>query len=93
MNDLSRNWRLADLAEIACSSPEHLRRLCQQQLGRSPVQQVTYLRMRRAVEHLTTTLEKVEFIAHEVGYENPFTFSNAFKRWTGRRPTDYRERF
>ncbi|MDA8975529.1 AraC family transcriptional regulator [Akkermansiaceae bacterium] len=90
-NNLSRHWRLADLAEIACSSSEHLRRLCQQQLGRSPVQQVTYLRMRRAVHHLTTTQDKVETIAQKVGYENPFTFSNAFKRWTGRRPTDYRE--
>ncbi|MDB4265155.1 AraC family transcriptional regulator [bacterium] len=89
---LDRNWRLADLAEIACTSPEHLRRLCQQQLGRSPIQQVTYLRMRRAVKLLTTTEDKVETIAQTVGYENPFTFSNAFKRWTGRRPTDYRER-
>ena len=90
--DLKRNWRLADLAEIACTSPEHLRRLCQQQLGRSPIQQITYLRMRRAVDFLTTTQDKVEAIAQAVGYENPFTFSNAFKRWTGRRPTDYREK-
>jgi len=88
--DLKRNWRLADLAKIGCASPEHLRRLCQQQLGRSPIQQVTYLRMRRAVDFLTTTDEKMETIAHAVGYENPFTFSNAFKRWTGIRPTDYR---
>lgn len=90
--DLTRNWKLVDLAEIGCVSPEHLRRLCQKQLGRSPVQQVTYLRMCRAVEFLTTTDEKMEAIAHAVGYENPFTFSNAFKRWTGIRPTDYRER-
>lgn len=91
-NDLKRNWRLSDLAEIACASPEHLRRLCQQQLGRSPIQQVTYLRMRRAVHYLTAANDKIETIAQDVGYENPFTFSNAFKRWTGRRPTDYREK-
>lgn len=88
--DLRRNWRLEDLGKIAHLSPEHLRRLAQQQLGRSPVQQVTYLRMRRAVELLASSNDKVETIARAVGYENPFTFSNAFKRWTGRRPSEYR---
>lgn len=88
--DLTRDWKLNVLAKIAHLSPEHLRRLCQEQLGRSPVQQVAYLRMRRAVDLLTTTDDKVETIANTIGYESPFTFSNAFKRWTGRRPTDYR---
>ena len=91
-NDLRKLWRLSDLAEIGCASPEHLRRLCQQQLGRSPIQQVTYLRMRRAANLLTASDDKVEVIAQAVGYENPFTFSNAFKRWKGRRPSDYREK-
>ena len=89
--DLARDWTLGDLEKIANLSREHLRRLAQQQLGRSPIQQVTYLRMRRAVALLTSTGDKVETVAHAVGYENPFTFSNAFKRWTGRRPSDYRE--
>jgi len=88
--DLTRNWKLEDLGKIAHLSQEHLRRLARQQLGRSPVQQVTYLRMRRAVELLTSTVDKIETIAYDVGYENPFTFSNAFKRWTGRRPSEYR---
>ena len=90
--ELTRNWKLKDLAEIGCLSPEHLRRLCRQQLGRSPIQHVTYLRMRRAVHYLTTTHDKVETIGQAVGYESPFTFSNAFKRWTGKRPSDYREK-
>jgi len=89
--DLSRNWKLKDLEKIAHLSQEHLRRLSLQQLGRSPIQQITHLRMRRAVTLLTSTSEKVETIARAVGYESPFTFSNAFKRWTGRRPSDYRE--
>lgn len=90
--NLTRDWRLSDLAAIAHLSEEHLRRLSQQQLGRSPVQQVTHLRMRRAVSLLAGTDDKIETIALAVGYESPFTFSNAFKRWTGRRPSDFRER-
>lgn len=89
--DLARNWKLKDLERIAHLSQEHLRRLSLQQLGRSPIQQITHLRMRRAVTLLTSTSEKVETIARAVGYESPFTFSNAFKRWTGRRPSEYRE--
>ncbi len=89
--DLARDWKLKDLESIAHLSQEHMRRLSHQQLGRSPIQQITHLRMRRAVTLLATTEEKVETVAREVGYENPFTFSNAFKRWTGKRPSDYRE--
>ncbi len=89
--DLSRDWKLKDLECIAHLSQEHLRRLTKQQLGRSPIQQITHLRMRRAVTRLTTSEDKVETIAREVGYENPFTFSNAFKRWTGKRPSEFRE--
>lgn len=88
--DLARDWTLADLESIAHLSQEHLRRLSQQQLGRSPIQQITYLRIRRAVSLLASTDDKIETIAKAVGYQSPFTFSNAFKRWTGKRPSDYR---
>ena len=88
---LAHPWQLGELAEIANLSPEHLRRLCQRQLGRSPIQQITHLRIRRAVDLLTTSNAKVETIAYSIGYKSPFTFSNAFKRWTGTRPSDYRE--
>jgi len=90
-NDLARHWTLDDLGKIAHVSHEHLRRLCKQQLGRSPIQQLTYLRIHRAVSLLTTSDDKIETIAREVGYDNPFTFSNAFKRWTGRRPSDFQQ--
>lgn len=90
--DLARDWKLDDLATIGHLSQEHLRRLAQQQLGRSPIQHLTYLRMRRACALLTGSSDKVETIGQAIGYENPFTFSNAFKRWTGRRPTDFRDR-
>ncbi len=90
-SDLGRSWRLQDLAGIGHLSKEHLRRLAREQLGRSPMQQITHLRMRRAVALLSETEDKIESIALAVGYENPFTFSNAFKRWIGKRPSEYRD--
>jgi AraC-like DNA-binding protein len=86
------DWTVAQLAHQASMSSEHLRRLCLSQLGRSPMRQVTYLRMRQAAELLATTSEKVETIAHQVGYVNPFVFSTTLKKWIGWRPSEHRSK-
>jgi AraC-like DNA-binding protein len=90
--DLRDRWTLARLARESGYSNEHLRRLCRRQLGRSPMHQVTYLRMRQAAELLGKTSHTIDAIAHEVGYENPFVFSNAFTKWIGWRPSEYRRK-
>lgn len=89
---LSDHWTLDKLAREAGYSGEHLRRLCQWQLGRSPMHQVTYLRMRRAAELLATTEQTIQAISHGIGYQNPFVFSNAFTKWIGWRPSEYRQK-
>jgi AraC-like DNA-binding protein len=85
-----RAWSLPELASLACVSEEHLRRLCHRELGRSPMQHLTFLRMQRARQLLATTDAKVETIARNLGYENPFSFSNTFKKWIGWRPSELR---
>lgn len=90
--DLGRDWTLAEMARLASTSEEHLRRLCQKSLGRSPGKQLAAMRIAQAAHRLATSAEKVEAIARSVGYVNPFAFSNTFKRLTGFRPTDYRAR-
>lgn len=89
---LHKEWTVESLASLAHLSGEHLRRLCLQQLGRPPLRHLTWLRMRRAAELLSTTSEKIETIAHLVGYQNPFVFSNTFKKWIGWRPSEHRSR-
>lgn len=89
---LDEPWTLERLAQHAHLSAEHLRRLCQRQLGHSPMQHVAYLRMQQAAELLATTDDKVETIALAVGYQNPFGFSTTFKKWIGWRPSEYRSR-
>lgn len=91
-SNLADHWTLARLAREAGYSNEHLRRLCRRQLGRSPMHQVIYLRMRRAAELLVNTSLTVEAIAADVGYHNPFVFSNAFTKWIGWRPSEYRRK-
>lgn len=88
--DLARPWTLDELADIACMSGEHLRRLCRKELGRSPMQHLTYLRLQRARHLLSVTDDKVEVIARAVGFESAFTFSNTFNKWIGWRPSEFR---
>ncbi len=87
---LAEPWTLEKLCRLAHCSSEHLRRLCRQQLGRSPMHQVTYLRMRRAASLLASTNDKIGTISETIGYQNPFVFSNTFKKWIGWRPSEYR---
>jgi len=88
--DLAKPWTLGDLAALAFMSEEHLRRLCRKELGRSPMQHLTFLRLQRARHLLSVTDDKVEVIARSVGFESPFSFSNTFKKWVGWRPSEYR---
>ena len=90
--NLREGWTLTRLTRELGYSREYLRRLCQRQLGRSPMSQVTYLRMQRASELLASTEQTIEAIAQEVGYQNPFVFSNSFTKWIGWRPSEYRRK-
>jgi transcriptional regulator GlxA family with amidase domain len=83
-------WSLAELGQLACVSGEHLRRLCKKALGRSPMQQLTFLRMQKASQLLLETDEKIETIARMTGYKNAFHFSNVFVEWVGIRPSEFR---
>ena len=88
---LGRPWTCTMLAEKANMSTETLRRLCQQQTGRGPMNYLTGLRMRRAAMLLESTELKVDSIARSLGYSSAFAFSTAFKRHVGRSPAAHRQ--
>ncbi len=82
----AHSWTLAELVELAGVGDEHLRRLCRKEFARSPMAQVTWLRMRRA-QALLGTGHSVTATAELVGYTDPFAFSAAFKRTMGQPPS------
>lgn len=88
--DLAAPWSADELAKQAHCSKEHLRRLCLRDLGRTPMQQVTYMRIQRAAELLEQTGDKLATIASAVGYGDAFVLSKLFKKWIGCSPSDYR---
>lgn len=88
--DLARAWNVARLAELAGVSGEHLRRLCVDQHGCSPMRYVARLRLHRAAAFLATTPWPIADVARAVGYDNAFAFSTAFRRQFGETPSKYR---
>ncbi|WP_084103357.1 AraC family transcriptional regulator [Demequina sp. NBRC 110056] len=73
-------------------SRSHFTALFRRQLGSSPLQFQTQLRMSRARELLDTTELPIARIAEAVGYGDAYYFSRQFRRVQGTTPTLYRER-
>ncbi len=89
---LSHAWTLAELAGRVHVSEEHLRRLCQRHLQCSPAEHLAHLRLRRAATLLRSSARTLEDIALQVGYGSVYSFSVAFKRWSGSSPGRFRGR-
>lgn len=90
--EMAAEWKLPALAQRCHLSAEHLRRICLRELGRTPMEHVSYMRMQRARELLEATDEKLERIAPQVGYRSATVFSRAFTRFVGITPSQYRAR-
>jgi AraC-like DNA-binding protein len=91
--DLGHPWRLEAMAQRAHLGPEQLRHLCQKYFSRSPMEHLTWLRMKRAAFLLERTDQKISAIAEATGYQNAFAFSTAFKRVIGVSPLEFSRRF
>lgn len=89
---LGEPWDIERMARYAHMSREHLRRLCLRHYGGSPRQRLTVLRLRRSCELLLLTNATLFSIAASVGFSDPFSYSQAFKRVFGVPPSVYRER-
>ena len=89
--DLASVWTMQAVAQEAALSEESVRRICLRETGRSPMEYITYLRMRSAVSLLVSHPYTISEIAHRVGYASPFAFSAAFKRLFGVSPSRYRQ--
>lgn len=87
---LAHPWSNQVLASAAGMSIETLRRICRRETGRTPMAQVTHLRMNRAAVLLARSPLSIERMAAAVGYGDPFAFSVAFKRSFGVPPSAYR---
>jgi len=80
---------LVETAAFLCVSPRTLRRKLQQ-VGTTYQAVLDDVRKTIAIEYLTTTTKPINHIAFELGFNDKSNFGRAFKRWTGKRPGEYR---
>ena len=87
---MTRRTTLDDLAARSGLSAQHLNRVFRRVLGVTPLQYLARLRLERAASMLTDGQLTIRAVAREVGYDDPYYFSRAFKAAFGRSPSDYR---
>lgn len=83
---------LQAIAEVSGLSRFHTLRLFKNAYGETPIKRLTRLRMERAQLLLAQDGESVTEVAFRCGYDNPAHFANAFRRYTGMTPTEFRRR-
>lgn len=80
---------IAAMAQAFGYHRAHLTKLFRNEMGMSPIRYLQHIRIERAKLLLREPLT-IEEVAASVGYADPLYFSKAFKKWTSRTPTDYR---
>jgi AraC-like DNA-binding protein len=83
-------WSIDELAQLAHMSRASFQRSVKQQTGVSPIRMVHTLKMEHAGAMLLYTDYSLEAIAQAVGYEDQFSFSKAFKRYSGMSPGQFK---
>jgi AraC-like DNA-binding protein len=84
---------LEDIAWKLGLSPEHFIRVFHKELGMSPMQYFTRLKIEAASAVLVESTDTIETIADNFGFKNPFHFSRIFKKCTGLSPSRYRRTY
>lgn len=85
-----QNIKISDIADYVGISRAHLTNCFNKELKLSPREYLIDYRMNKAKDLLTTTSLPINQVASSVGYEDPLSFSKAFKLVTGMSPKSYR---
>lgn len=81
---------LSSIARQLYVSPSYLSNLFKRKCDMNFVDYVTRLRMENAKKLLLSTGLKTYEVASQVGYKDPQYFSNSFKKYTGKTPSEFR---
>lgn len=88
--NLKNSIEVEDLVDVAACSRTLLFRLFQEQLGRSPMAMVRWIRLREAERLLRSTTGSVKEISAQVGIASPFHLSRLVKELYGVSPQQLR---
>lgn len=82
-----------DVAEKAGISPRHFKRRFKKATNETPLAYLQHLRIEKAKQLLETSLDTVNEITWQIGYEDINSFRRLFKKNTGMSPKEFRNKF
>lgn len=83
---------VASLAEKIGMSTVHLNRVCQAVASKSPMQVIHEFILNESIRYLEQTDYSIAEISYKLKFEDPAYFSRFFKKFTGKSPSEYRDR-
>ncbi|RYX86345.1 AraC family transcriptional regulator [bacterium] len=89
--NLKRPFELSGVANHCGLSVSRLSHLFKAHMGESPQQFHERQRLQHATQLLRLTGLSVAEVAQEIGYADPFYFSNRFRRAFGKSPLQFRK--
>jgi two-component system, response regulator YesN len=90
--NFSENLSLNKVASKVFMSPTYFSALFKSKTGENFCDYLSKVRMENAASMLTDSKFKTFEVSETVGYKNPRYFSDAFKRYHGLTPTEFREK-
>lgn len=82
---------LASVAQLVHLSPYYVSKLFKKTTGENFVDYVTSVRIEKAMEFLSSPSVRVYEVAEQVGYKSTKHFSQVFRSYTGKTPSEYRQ--
>jgi transcriptional regulator GlxA family with amidase domain len=86
----ANDWRVPQLAQIACASERHLARLFREHAGTSLVDYMQCIRVALARELLTQSQLDMERVAERVGFHSSRQLRRVWKKFEGMSPSQVR---
>lgn len=84
--------KISEIAKAFGLNNSYFSQVIKQEMGMTPNEYLSFFRMEESVNLLVRSNKSVKEIAFLVGYDNPLTFSRAFKNYHGMSPLDYRKK-
>jgi len=90
-NNFTRSISISRLAESCHISPSYLHKVFHRQVGMTPIQYITSLRIQQSEYLLESSTLSITEIAEHCGFEDARYFCRVFKKHKGSSPSQYRE--